>query len=119
MATEADLERVMRNVLNEGTAFGQLNWAGTSQATLHTLQQVYNLLVQQVIPKLPSTGQPGNAQTATNDASLDTGVQRLKQGGTDAERLTIENTLLVETDNGSRGGEEEASQTQGATDDNG
>lgn len=54
MATAADLERVVRKVLNEGTAFGQKNWAGTSKATLGSIQSGNNLLRQQVIPKLNS-----------------------------------------------------------------
>jgi hypothetical protein len=59
MATPADLERVVRKVLNEGTAYGQKSWAGTSQATLRSVQHVINLLMGQVIPKLPDAKTPG------------------------------------------------------------
>lgn len=52
MATAADLERVVRKVLNEGTAFGQKNWAGTSKATLKSIQTMSNILRQEIIPKL-------------------------------------------------------------------
>lgn len=54
MATAADLERVVRKVLNEGTGFGQKNWAGTSKATLRSIQSAYNLINQQMLPKLNS-----------------------------------------------------------------
>jgi len=42
MATEADLENVVRRVLNEGTGAGQQNWAGTSKAILSTVQDSNN-----------------------------------------------------------------------------
>jgi CHAP domain len=67
MATTADLERVVRKVLNEGTAYGQKSWAGTSQATLRSIQHTINLLTQQVIPKLPGAQTPG---TVARSASL-------------------------------------------------
>lgn len=54
MATVADLERAIRKVLNEGTAYGQKSWAGTSKATLDNIQRVVNLITQQVIPRLGS-----------------------------------------------------------------
>lgn len=52
--TVGELARSVRRVLNEGTAYGQTSWAGTSKATLAAIQQVVNLIVQQVIPNLPS-----------------------------------------------------------------
>ncbi len=53
-ASAADLERTIRKVLNEGTAYGQKSWAGTSKATLDNIQRVVNLITQQVIPRLGS-----------------------------------------------------------------
>jgi len=52
-ATPAELERVVRHVLNEGTAYGQKDWAGTSKAILASVQQLHNLIRQEVIPRLP------------------------------------------------------------------
>jgi hypothetical protein len=51
-ADDEALAQVIRGVLNEGTAYGQLSRAGTSKATLATFQRVANLLTQQVIPAL-------------------------------------------------------------------
>jgi len=51
-ATEADLKQVVHRVLAEGTSLGQTSWAGTSQATLRTSQQLYNLITQKVLSKL-------------------------------------------------------------------
>lgn len=56
-ATPAEIEAMLRKILNEGTAFGQKNWAGTSKAALASLQVMDNLLRQQVIPKLVVLGQ--------------------------------------------------------------
>ncbi len=53
MATEADLERVIRKVLNEGTGNGQKTWAGTSAATLGAVQNLCRILREEVIPRLP------------------------------------------------------------------
>jgi surface antigen len=87
MATTADLERVVRKVLNEGTAYGQRNWAGTSQATLRSVQHVINLLTQQVIPKLPGAQTAGMvAQSAGLADSSD--VDRTTEEVTPAEVLT-------------------------------
>jgi hypothetical protein len=44
MATQAELETVVRRVLNEGTAKGQQNWAGTSKQQLALEQTNYNQL---------------------------------------------------------------------------
>lgn len=52
MATVTDLEQAVRKALNAGTGAGQSDWAGTSRATLGTIQDVVNLLRQQVIPLL-------------------------------------------------------------------
>jgi len=71
MATQADLEGAVRKVLNEGTAFGQLSWAGTSKATLHTLQAIVNILNQQVIPKLGDGTAPAPANTSVIRAAID------------------------------------------------
>ncbi|MEP6528225.1 MAG: glycoside hydrolase domain-containing protein [Nocardioidaceae bacterium] len=46
MATQADLENAVRKVLNEGTAPGQPSWAGTSKATLGTVQGLTNQLAE-------------------------------------------------------------------------
>jgi hypothetical protein len=51
-ATGADLARVIRKVLNEGVAHGQISWAGTSKAVLRTEQSIVNILRQQVITRL-------------------------------------------------------------------
>jgi surface antigen len=51
-ATPTDLETIVRQALNEGTAYGQRNWAGTSKATLSTAQGIVNLLNQEVVPRL-------------------------------------------------------------------
>ncbi len=53
-ATPAELEQVVRRVLNSGTAYGQRNWTGTSKATLGAIQHVVNVINQQVIPNIPS-----------------------------------------------------------------
>jgi hypothetical protein len=115
MATEADLERVVRRVLNEGTAYGQKNWAGTSKATLRAAQHLANLINQKVIPRLgpqatesvPPLGAGREDEDAVEDvedlaedAAEDVGVQRLNAATTDDERLALEASLLVETDNG-------------------
>jgi hypothetical protein len=42
MATLDDLKNAVRAVLNEGTGQGQKNWAGTSKATLATVQGIQN-----------------------------------------------------------------------------
>ncbi len=46
MATEAQLEKAVRKVLNEGTGKGQTNWAKTNQAILAGVQQCVNLLTK-------------------------------------------------------------------------
>jgi len=51
-ATQADLENIVRRALNEGTAYGQRNWAGTSKACLTTAQGIVNTLNQQVLTRL-------------------------------------------------------------------
>jgi hypothetical protein len=40
--TEAQLKRLFKEVLDEGTGHGQKNWAGTSKATLKVVQDVVN-----------------------------------------------------------------------------
>lgn len=52
MASPTEIERLVRRIVNEGTASGQKHWAGTSKVTLSSLQDMTNLLRQQVIPKL-------------------------------------------------------------------
>jgi hypothetical protein len=42
MATTEDLKTAVRAVLNEGTAQGQKDWAGTCEATLGTVQSIVN-----------------------------------------------------------------------------
>lgn len=44
MATQADLEKAVRKVLNEGTANGQKDWAGTCRAQLGQAQTNYNAI---------------------------------------------------------------------------
>jgi len=51
-ATEADLVRVVRRVLDEGTARGQRNWARTCRATLAGLRELCDLLDEEVLPRL-------------------------------------------------------------------
>jgi surface antigen len=51
-ASPADLETVVRRALNQGTAYGQRNWAGTSKACLRTAQSIVNTLNQQVLARL-------------------------------------------------------------------
>jgi hypothetical protein len=46
MATIDDLKNAVRAVLNEGTAQGQKNWAGTSKATLATAQGLVNQQIE-------------------------------------------------------------------------
>lgn len=144
MATLSELETALRHVLNEGTARGQINWAGTSKATLAAIQHVANLITQQVIPPLEAlvAAQGGSAPAtptapedpatdpfpiAADDAdtsaaeepeqSEDADVQQLDLAATDAERQEIEAGLLTETDNGPHGDEQDVSQEVG--DDNG
>jgi hypothetical protein len=146
MATVTDLEKAVREVLNEGTAYGQTSWAGTSKATLAAIQHVANLITQQVIPPLealvaaqsdgapatpieedPATISPGPLTTDDANSSAaeepelieDAGVQQLDQAETDAERQAAEAALLVETDNGPHGDVEEVSQALEVDDDNG
>ena len=140
MAEITEIEAALRHVLNEGTAYGQTSWAGTSKATLATAQHVANLLNQQVIPALkalaarnggaaaPLAGlEAGQAETegdharqlatdpnSTNgqeqDYAADAGVQQIDQATGDDARLSIEAGLLVETDNGPHGDDEDVSQ---------
>lgn len=139
MATITELETALRHVLNEGTARGQINWAGTSKATLAAIQHVTNLINQQIIPSLEAlvtvqsggapadsaTNQPGpiaadEANTSAAEGSeqqKDEGVEQLDQASTDAGRREIEAGLLTETDNGSHGDEQDVSQE--VSDDNG
>ena len=142
MATLTELENTIRRVLNEGTARGQINWAGTSKATLGAIQHVTNLINQQVIPPLealvaaqsdgapatpadPATEQPGPIAADDADTPVaeepalpeDAGVEQLDQAATDAERQEIEAGLLTETDNGPHGDEQDVSQE--VDDDNG
>jgi cell wall-associated NlpC family hydrolase len=51
-ATSAELEHIVRRALNEGTAYGQPNWAGTSKACLGTAQNIVNTLNQRVLARL-------------------------------------------------------------------
>lgn len=44
MATQTEYEASQRRVLNEGTGQGQISWAGTSKATLGTVQGLVNQL---------------------------------------------------------------------------
>lgn len=72
--TQAEFERMLRGVFNEGTAQGQKSWAGTNQATLRSIQHVMNMLMEQVIPKLPGAkGSDGVARSAdvTESSDLD------------------------------------------------
>lgn len=62
-ATPAQIEQVVRRVLNAGTARGQRNWAGTSEAALAAIQHVANLIDQQVRPKLVEAKPPEQTQT--------------------------------------------------------
>jgi hypothetical protein len=87
MATAADLERVVRKVLNEGTAFGQKSWAGTSKATLSTSQGIVNILRQQVIPRLPN---PPAAVAGTLGDEAETGAGDPPADGQEADDATEE-----------------------------
>jgi hypothetical protein len=117
--TQAEFEKMLRGVLNEGTAQGQKSWAGTSQATLRSIQHVINLLSQHVIPRLanPSLAPThettslspfGSAQGGGDDAAI--GLQMLARAETEEERREVEASLLEQTDNSRREDEEEASQ---------
>lgn len=145
MATLTELEDTIRHVLNEGTAHGQISWAGTSKATLAAIQNVANLINLHVIPSLealvaaqsggapvtppapedPATNLPSPIAADEADTSAaagpeqaeDAGVQQLDQAATDAERQAIEAGLLTETNNGPHGDEQDVSQEVG--DDNG
>jgi len=44
MATQQDLEVVVRRVLNEGTVQGQTSWAATNRATAGVVQNIFNRL---------------------------------------------------------------------------
>jgi hypothetical protein len=79
--TQAEFEKMLRGVLNDGTAQGQKSWAGTSQATLGSVQHVINLLTQQVIPKLPGAETAGMAARSAGLAD-----------SSDADRTTAEVT---------------------------
>lgn len=145
MATVTELETVLRRVLNEGTAHGQISWASTSKATLAAIQHVVNLINQQVIPPLDALAAAQNSgawltPNATEDPAAnspdthttdedgvadqeqgqidDAGAQRLGQAATDEERQAIEAALLVETDNGPYESDEEVSQQLGVSNDN-
>lgn len=43
--TEAQLKALVRSVLDEGTAFGQVSWAGTCKEQLKAIQAVYNAVI--------------------------------------------------------------------------
>jgi hypothetical protein len=126
--TQAEFEKMLRGVLNDGTAQGQKSWAGTSRATLQSIQRTINLLSQQVIPRLgnfspaPTHGNPplglfGSEQRGGDEAAI--GLQLLAQAETEEERLAIEASLLEPTDNGPRAGEAEASQEREVPDGDG
>jgi lysozyme len=63
--SEIELKNLMRSVLDEGTAPGQLSWAGTSKATLGSIQRTYNAvlasrvhtdeLVNKILAQLPAS----------------------------------------------------------------
>jgi len=87
---------MLRGVFNEGTAQGQKSWAGTSQATLASVQHVINLLAQQVIPRLgnvflaptnetASLSISGSDQNMGDQAGI--GLQMLERAETEEERL--------------------------------
>jgi surface antigen len=53
-----DLKNAVREILNEGTAYGQKNWAGTSRSTLGTTQALVNIIRGDLITqKLPVSTQ--------------------------------------------------------------
>lgn len=106
MATAADLERAIRKVLNEGTAFGQRSWAGTSKATLKSVQAVTNILNQEVIPPLnrlaagaggPAANPPAAAgaedaaaAAAADDQPPDTGGEATEPAPDDGQLPEVE-----------------------------
>lgn len=51
MTSRDELKNAVREVLNEGTAFGQINWAGTSKETLRCTQSIVNILRGDVITR--------------------------------------------------------------------
>jgi hypothetical protein len=126
--TQAEFEKMLRGVLNDGTAQGQKSWAGTSQATLRSIQHAINLLTQQVIPKLansslaatretPSLSLFGSEQGSGDEAAI--GLQMLARAETEDERREVEASLLEQTDNGPRADEAEASQEREVPDGDG
>lgn len=126
--TQAEFETMLRGVLNDGTAPGQKSWAGTSQATLRSVQHVINLLTQQLIPRLATSAPAATHETTSmrlsggeeggaDDAAM--GLQMLARAETEEERLAIEASLLEQTDNGPRAGEAEASQEREVPDGDG
>jgi hypothetical protein len=126
--TQAEFEKMLRGVLNDGTAQGQKSWAGTSQATLRSVQHVINLLSQQVIPRLGSASLAPTDETASLSLSggdqdmgdqARIGLQMLERAETEEERLAVEASLLEQTDNGPREGEAEASQEREVPDGDG
>jgi hypothetical protein len=126
--TQAEFEKMLRGVLNDGTAQGQKSWAGTSQATLGSVQHVINLLTQQVISRLANASlAPTHETTSVSISSSEQGggdeaaigLQMLERAETEEERREIEASLLEQTDNGPHGDEEEASQEREVTDGDG
>lgn len=63
----ADVERMVRKALNEGTGKGQKSWAGTSKATLAGVQHLSNILRLQIIPRLPAPSKPSLAGSPSPD----------------------------------------------------
>lgn len=61
-ATPAGIEIVVRRALNRGTAYGQRNWADTSEATLAAIHIVTNLIEQEVQLKLVAMKPPEQPQ---------------------------------------------------------
>lgn len=78
MATKEEIENVVRRVLNEGTGRGQTTWAGTSVATLATVQRN-----QQLLNSI-------SGRLLTPDAIADRVVAKLTEGGADIDQATVE-----------------------------
>jgi hypothetical protein len=126
--TQAEFEKMLRGVLNDGTAPGQKSWAGTSQATLRSVQHVINLLSQQVIPRLANSAPAPTSETTSLSLSggdqdmgdqARIGLQMLARAETEEERREVEASLLEQTDNGPKENEAEASQEREVPDGDG
>lgn len=83
MASLADVEKMFRKVLNEGTGKGQTTWSGTSAATLATAQSTYNkanqtlaavraqsLDVEELATRIASKLDPENVSAALVEKAL-------------------------------------------------